>query len=112
MELKVGETIDPTKIGCRGFDPNETIKCLKMFGGTGFWCWGAHAYTVYKDTMLRFKVSGLKHKGHVYITLNGADLYDVALTTTKGKIKKVMTDIYFDDLFNLLDWEIETNRPY
>ena len=109
MELEVGATIDITKIGCRTFDPKETIQTLKHFGGwVGMGSWGARALTQYNNQVLRMTVSGRVHSGHVYITLNGADLYDVVLCSNRGRIKKVVTDIYFDDLFGIMDKEIET----
>ena len=110
-----GEIINTEEIvkSCRVFDPRETIAQLKM----DFWkfaCWGATAWTVdnqRKPRMLRFKVSGMKHKGHVYIFLNGSDLYDVYLTTTQGTIKEISDGshggLYFDMLTDWIDSRVE-----
>ena len=35
---------------------------------------------------------------------------EVILCSNRGTIKKVMTDIYFDDLFSRMDSEIETPK--
>ena len=107
----VGEKIDYTeKIkSCRVFNPNETIAQLKM-DWMKFICWGATKFTVdnaRKPRMLRFYVSGMKHKGHVYVFLNGSDLYDVYICTTQGTIKEIGTDLYFDMLTDWIDNRIE-----
>ena len=108
-----GEVINFEEItkSCRVFDPNETIAQLRM-DAIKFMCWGATAFTVdnmKKPRMLRFKVSGMKHKGHVYVFLNGADLYDVYLTTIKGKIVDTngSMGLYFDQLTDWIDDRIE-----
>ena len=51
-------------------------------------------FTNYKNKVLRFKVNGHHHKGHVYVAVNGSDLYDVYLTTTRGNIVKEIKDIF------------------
>ena len=84
----------------------ETVKLLQSSGGI-FWSWGSHAFKNYQNKFLRFKVNGYKHAGHVYIAVNGADLYDVYITTTRGTIVKEMKDIYFDDLVKRIDIEVE-----
>jgi len=51
-----------------------------------FWCWGATAWTVItshdEHVALRFLVSGLLFRGHVYVRCNGLDEMDVYFTTT------------------------------
>jgi len=108
--LVVGEKIDGFNIGVRLIDANETIKQLKHFGGwMGVGSWGMRKLTVFAgNKALRMTVSGRLHSGHVYITVNGADLYDVAFCSNRGTIKKVITDVYFDDLFRVMDAVIET----
>lgn len=90
---------------------NETLSVLahnKMV----FYSWGAHAFKNYQNKILRFKVNGHHHKGHVYVVVNGADLYDVYLTTTKGTIVRKMEDIYFDELQSRVDNAIERIEDY
>lgn len=77
-----------------------------------FFSWGATAFTNFKDKVLRFKVNGHHHKGHVYVVVNGADLFDVYLTTTRGTIVKEMNDIYFDELQSRVDNAIERIDEY
>ena len=77
-----------------------------------FWSWGAHAFKNYQNKILRFKVNGHHHKGHVYVAVNGSDLYDVYLTTTRGNIVKEMKDIYFDEIQDRIDNAIERIEVY
>ena len=74
--------------------------------------WGAHAWTKFNDHVLRFKVNAHRHKGHIYIAVNGKDLFDVWLTTTRGRILKAFNDIFIEDLINIIDKEIEYIEGY
>jgi hypothetical protein len=114
----VGEVIDYTEIikSCREMNPKETLAQLQM-DRMKYICWGATGFTVdnaRKPRMLRFKVSGMNHKGHVYIFLNGADLYDVYLTTTRGTILQKSGDmgLYFDMLTDWIDDRVEKQDNY
>lgn len=65
-----------------------------------------------KDKCYRFRVSGHHHKGHVYIILNGLDLFDIYFTSIHGVIKKIKSDVYVMDLVDTLDNEIERLPEY
>lgn len=73
--------------------------------------WGAHSWraAIYRDmASLVFKVSGLLHKGYVYVAYNeGADTYEVILTNFRGTVKKRIGDVYCDNLGYILDTHIE-----
>ena len=75
-------------------------------------CWGAHAWTKMNEKMLRFKVEAHRHKGHVYIAVQGNDLFIVYLTNIDGTIKKTFTDVYIDSLIDTIDTEIEYIPAY
>ena len=116
----VGEIINFEEItkSCRVFDPRETMAQLQM-DRMKYICWGATAFTVdnqKKPRMLRFKVNGMKHKGHVYVFLNGADLYDVYITTTRGLILEKSEGshggLYFDMLTDWIDDRVEKQDNY
>jgi len=80
-----------------------------------FWSWGAHAFRVdnmKNPKMFRMLVQGHHHKGHVYIFLNGTDLFDVYFTTSQGIIKDLKTDLYFDQLVEVIDNRIERIPDY
>lgn len=73
--------------------------------------WGAHAWTA-SNYCLRFMVQGHHHKGHVYLAVNGSDLFDAYLTTSKGTIEHIEKDIHIEDLIDRLDKKIEYIDAY
>lgn len=97
--------------GVREFNPNETLQLLNSYGYR-FWSWGANGFKNIINKALFFKVQGHHHKGYVLITLNGADLYEVRLLTTKGNVKETITDLYFDQLFDAIDEKVERIPDY
>jgi hypothetical protein len=97
--------------GQREFNPNETLLLLQRYGYR-FWSWGANGFKNILNKALFFKVQGHHHKGYVLITLNAADLYEVRLLTTTGKIKDTMTDLFFDQLFDAIDAKVERISEY
>jgi len=89
---------------------NYIIKILSS-QKTIMWSWGARGFCVLdregKKT-LRMRVSGLKHKGYVYISLNeGTDLFEVYATTLQNVVKKENTRVYFDELVSVVDDIVE-----
>ena len=58
----------------------------------------------------------MKHKGHVYIFVNGMDLYDVYLTTTRGTIVEKSDGshggLYFDMLTDWIDDRVEKTERH
>lgn len=81
----------------------RTVKCMS---------WGAHAPKNFRNKALRFKVNGRKFVGHVYITVNGKDLFDVFFTTTKGTVKNLLTDVYVDEIVDAIDGMVERVEEY
>lgn len=74
--------------------------------------WGAHDWraTVYKRmATLAFKVSGLCHKGWVYVCYNeGHDTYEIYFLNGKGAQRKLpIEEVYCDNLGEVLDRAIE-----
>jgi len=80
--------------------------------GYKFHSWGANKFTNVYNYALKFNVNGHHHKGHVYIMVNGSDLYDVFITTNRGTILDTFKDIYFEDLFDVIDKRIEYISDY
>ena len=76
----------------------DTAKCREMYipdlftllqSDRRFLSWGAHNFIVdntKQARMFRMLVQGNRHKGHVYIFLNGSDLFDVYINTNRGTI--------------------------
>lgn len=65
--------------------------------------------TIHKDMpTLGLRVSGLLHKGWVYICYDyGTDTYIIYLYSVRGKLKKEITDVYCDELAEVIDTNIE-----
>ena len=104
---EVGEKINTEAICKRGFDVQELADALRK---NAFWTvgsWGAHAWTRHDNKWLRFMVNGMKHKGHVYITLDWNDTFILYFTTSRGKIVAKMEDIYIDMLVPTIDKFVE-----
>jgi hypothetical protein len=92
-------------------DGNGTMKVLRH-NAPVFFSWGGHGFTMINNKVLKFSVNGHHHKGHVYVVVNGSDLYDVYLTTSHKNIVKEMKDIYFDELQDRIDCAIERVDSY
>lgn len=90
------------------------------------WSWGASKFQSVKQNQisgineeylggLLFYVRGMKHKGHVFITLNGLDLYNIYIGhVRKGKMnpKKSIKDVYAEDMSDIIDDLIEKQNNY
>lgn len=80
------------------------------------WCWGPEKWAMVSTSQnsgvmaIRFKSNGYLHKGLVYITVNGLDLFDIHLTTLDNKLKSTTKDVYLEDLIETIDFLIETKR--
>jgi len=111
------EVIDPIAIAkqCGILNINELMQLLRM----DFWkfaSWGGHAFRVInigsETRGFRMKVSGHHHKGHVYIFVNGMDLFDVYYTNLQGVISKITEGLYFDMLADSIDRTVERIPAY
>ena len=99
---------------CRVLNMDELFALLKM-NTPRWWSWGASKFLVdnmESPRMFRMFVRGNLHKGHVYIFLNGMDLFDVYLTTLSGTIKEKVEGLYFDNLAETIDNKIERIPEY
>ena len=116
MTNQVGEKIDPKLNSCREMNLVELMNILQ-FNISTYWSWGCKNLTVdntKRCKFLRINVNGHHHKGHVYIFLNGGDMFDVFLTTTKGTIKDRTEEmgIFNDMLVTWIDNKIERIPEY
>lgn len=99
---------------CRNINVNELLSLLRV-NIMIFFSWSSSNYTVdnTKDVrMFRMQVRAYKHKGFVYIFVNGMDLFDVYLTDFNNKIVKIGSDLYFDQLTEWIDENIEKQANY
>ena len=76
------------------------------------WSWGAHGWIRMSPYCLRFRVNGHHHKGHVYLVVNGSDLFDIYLTSVRGTIKETITDVFVDCIVDTIDREVERIDAY
>jgi len=96
----------------RAFDPQITFKQI-MVKQTIVWCWGATEFSGYKQDALVFKVRGYEHKGYVVITLGFMDTYNIHLLDFNGnQVGETTTDIYCDQLTDVIDTLVETKKVY
>ena len=76
-----------------------------------YFSWGVSkkCSTTYRDMpALALRVSGLVHKGWVFVCLNEAsDLYEIYFATVRGAEKRAVKGIYCDELGQILDELIE-----
>lgn len=88
------------------FDIQETLNVLSSQTPI-IWSWGIRDFVRYKDQALAFKVSGYLFKGNVVITLAANDTYTVHLINNRNRIIKKIEQIYFDQLVEVIDINVE-----
>lgn len=76
--------------------------------------WGFHRPTALSDDGgLAFKVDGFKHQGWVVVRYNqGKDLFDIELRENDMNIVRIIEDVYFDQLVNVIDHAVERTSDY
>ena len=76
-----------------------------------FFSWGVNKMKIllFRDMpTLGINVSGLQHKGWVYISLNeGLDLYEITLLTSNYRVLKTIEEVYCDQLAQIVDELVE-----
>lgn len=112
----------PTSIGIcnsQNMDIVRTIlEQIKFPNRTIFWSWGAKGFTAAqsndenKQPCLMFKVNGRKFKGYVHIFYDWSDYYRVEFVSTHKNLKKVVDEVYFDELQNVIDEYVEKVADY
>jgi len=96
---------------CRNFDDMKEF--LNAIGRTlTVISWGAHAWTNIQNKALKFKVQGHHFKGWVILTVNGSDLFDIYYVNRKLEILDSVTDIYLEDLIDVIDIKVERIKEY
>lgn len=96
--------------GVREIDYQQLLHSLGVVRGNPFM--GALAYTGCKQVAkngeaYRFAVNGRRgFKWHIYVVLNGSDLYDIVLVQSRGTDAEILAqseDIYFDELQGMFE---------
>jgi hypothetical protein len=95
----------------REFDLIETMKVLKhkIFI---YFSWGVSKVANFEHKAMVLKVNARRHKAYVVITLAWNDTYSVYLLKTNGEVKKEFKEVYFDQLVEIIDNEIERIPEY
>jgi hypothetical protein len=109
MSIKKFELLK--KVSECNFNVAEAMQVLKM-ERVWLMSWGARTFENYNNTALSFRVSGRHFKGNVIITLSFDDTYSVTLASTQWNEKERFTNVYVDQLSELLDCKIERTEIY
>jgi len=73
-------------------------------------CWGASLFMSMTNGLC-FKVRGARLKGKVLVSLNKAtDLYDIQFYSFKGELFDKVSDVYAEDLVEMIDCVVETQK--
>ena len=76
------------------------------------WSWGFNS-PIPLSNGLQFKVEGFIHKGYVVVRYNeGKDLFDISLLDCQKAIVKEIEGVYFDELVEIIDNEVEKVSDY
>lgn len=96
----------------REFDTNETVQLLSQYNKPVYWSWGVERLLNYLNKGLLMYVNGHHHKGWVLIVLAWNDTYSYYLLEAGKTIKKERHEVYFDQLQELIDKDIEYIESY
>ena len=117
---KPTELTAPKATDCENFKyyANTIMKQIKYPNIWVFGSWGAHNFVwgASKDKennpALSFKVNGRKFKGYVHIFYDWMDYYRIEFVSTHGNLKKVVNEVYFDMLQEIIDDYVEKIPEY
>ncbi len=96
-------------------ETNRQIRCGVTTDVVMSWGVSKRIATVYNDmATLALRVSGVLHKGWVYVSLDeGRDVYIVTLLSTdKKNVVSVHDEVYCDDLGSLIDSLVERKMEW
>lgn len=95
----------------REFNTAETVQVIQHIKPI-YWSWGVEKLVNYYDKALLLIVNGHHHQGLMVITLAWNDTYSYHLINDDGTVKKTVTDVYFDELQERIDRDIERLDSY
>ena len=99
------------KLSKREFNVAETLTVLSNSINV-FWSWGVSKIFNFNSTALLLYVQGHHHKGWVVVTLNWDDTYSYYLLNPDESIKKEKHDVYFTELQDSIDLDVEFIDEY
>ncbi len=88
---------------------NSQLNATTSFFVRGSWGISRRAATLYNEMpALALRVSGVLHKGLVYIAYDeGRDLYNLYAVSLRGVVKKSVDGVFCDDLGEIIDQMVE-----
>ncbi len=76
------------------------------------WSWGCCKFTVISNGLM-WHVQGYLHNGWVKVLYNeGTDAFDVYFLTNKKKLVKKVSEVYLDNLVDVIDFNVEKNGSF
>jgi len=88
---------------------NSQLNATTSFFVRGSWGISKRAATLYNEMpTLALRVSGVLHKGWVYIAYDeGRDLYNLYAVSLRGVVKKAVDGVFCDEFGDIIDQMIE-----
>jgi hypothetical protein len=108
---KIVKNAEYEKLVQREFDPAETLQVLKTPLQI-YWTWGTEKVVNYNNQGLILLVNGHHHQGVVFIRLSWDDTYSYFLLNPDLSVKLERHQVYFDELQEKLDRDIEYITDY
>lgn len=108
--IKSFETIET--LMQREFDPQETVRQLRLPNIQVYWSWGVEKLVNYKNQGLLVLVNGNHHKGWLFIRLSWNDTYSYYLLNPDGTVKLERNEVYCDELQYRIDLDVEYIEDY
>lgn len=96
----------------REFNVSETEYLLRQTNQVIWMTWGVTKISYYASKALAIWVNGNHHVGYVAVTLAWNDTYTYYLLNQDYTVKKKATNVYFDELQNRIDIDIEFLSEY
>lgn len=96
----------------REFDQNETLNILQRTNRSIYWSWGVTDIKHFPHRGIALRVSGHHHQGYILITLAWNDTYTYYLFNDDFTVKKKVERVYFDELQQRIDLDIEYINGY
>ena len=97
--------------GEREFDLQEAVRIVSANRNI-YWSWGVSRAIGVRKMALALRVHGHHHNGYVLITLACNDTFTVRIVTTAGQVLETFTDVYVDQLTEVIDNRIERIPEY
>ena len=96
----------------RKFDTYETLLLLMRTNQSRWFSWGVTKIFHLKDNGIAFWVNGNHHVGYVAVVLGWNDTYTYYLVSQTGNPLKRVDEVYFDELQERIDKDVEFVDDY